>query len=833
MDHSKLMNKTKLTARLFAITCCVSVFAVQAVANASDNHRKSFNEGWKFHKGQAEGANATKFDDSKWRSVELPHDWAIEGPFDVKYNARCGGLPFHGTGWYRKTFDIPSDAQGKSVFVTFDGAMYNAHVWINGHFLGNRPFGYIEFQHDLSKHLNYGGSNVIAVKLAPEDLSSRWYPGAGLYRNVWLDVRNPIHVAHWGTYVTTPEINDEIAIVRVETKLAGDRAGKEVKVQYEVFDPAGKSVVSKGMNAGWVSVFELGVAKPERWTLDSPALYTLKTSVTENGKVVDVTQTRFGIRTIEFSKTGGFKLNGQPTRINGVCLHHDNGPLGAAVNRRAIQRKLQIMKRMGVNSIRTSHNPPSNELLDLCDELGLLVQVEAFDVWKIAKVPNGYNKFFDQWSERDIKDMVRRDRNHPSVFMWSIGNEILEQAKADEGPREAKRLNDFVKEIDTTRPTTCGFNNWPRPYKTGMAAQVDIAGMNYKPLAYGDPVNEYLSDTPVVGSETSSCTSSRGVYHLPIEKYKTHESNQVSSYDLIGPPWAYPPDVEFDALEKNAEVMGEYVWTGFDYLGEPTPYGGKDNSTNGYWNADWPARSSYFGAVDLCGFPKDRFYLYQSQWTTKPMVHVLPHWNWEGSGQQNIPVFAYTNCEEVELFVNGTSMGRKVKGKDLTKILVSFLRYDKDHFMSKYRLSWNVPFAPGSLRAVGYIDGKQVAEKEIKTAGPPAKVTLVPDRTELSADGNDLSYVTVRIEDADGNLCPLASNLVHFSVKGAATIAAVGNGNASTTAPFIANQREAFNGLCMLIVKSSKKPGSVSIQADSVALTPGSASLTIVTKQKK
>ena len=349
--------------------------------------------------------------------------------------------------------------------------------------------------------------------------------------------------------------------------------------------------------------------------------------------------------------------------------------------------------------------------------------------------------------------------------------------------------------------------------------------MNYKPLAYGSPVDQYLPSNPVVGSETSSCTSSRGVYHLPIEKYETHPSKQVTSYDLIGPPWAYPPDIEFDALEKHPEILGEYIWTGFDYLGEPTPYGGKDNSTNGYWNADWPSRSSYFGAVDLCGFPKDRFFLYQSQWTHTPMVHVLPHWNWENTNHETIPVIAYTNCDEVELFVNGESQGRKVKGKDLTRLEVKFLRYEKDHFMSKYRLSWEVPYSPGSLRVVGYVDGKSVAEKTIKTSGKPARVRLVPDRSTLAADGCDLSYVTVRIEDRDGNLCPLASNLVRFSVEGAGAIAAVGNGNAATTAPFIADHREAFNGLCMLIVRSDKRPGNISIVAEAEGLLPGTVSL--------
>ncbi|MDZ8117357.1 glycoside hydrolase family 2 TIM barrel-domain containing protein [Pontiella agarivorans] len=787
---------------------------------------QSFNEGWTFHKGTAKGAEAAGFDDSGWRTLDLPHDWAIEGPFDEKYNARSGGLPFHGTGWYRKTFDVPAEAAGKRVLITFDGAMYNAHVWVNGHFVGNRPYGYIEFQYDISKYLKFGAANVIAVRLQPEDLSTRWYPGAGIYRNVWLDYRNPIHVKQWGVTIETPEISDHIGKVAVRTELAGDTEDRTLSILHEVISPDGKTVAQlevPGVSTGFQT---MSVEKPKRWDLHSPNLYTLVTTVRKAGEEMDRVENRFGFRTLEFTKKE-FRLNGRPVRIQGVCLHHDNGPLGAVVNRRADERKLQIMKKMGVNSIRTSHNPPSNEVLDLCDELGILVQDEAFDVWEIAKVPNGYNMFFAEWGERDLKDMVRRDRNHPSVFMWSIGNEILEQRDAKIGPEMAKKLNDWVKEVDTTRPTTCGFNWWPGPYETGMAAQIDIAGMNYKPLAYGAPVNEYLPDNPVVGSETSSCTSSRGVYHLPIEKYKTHESKQVSSYDIIGPPWAYPPDVEFHQLKLNPEVYGEYVWTGFDYLGEPTPYGGRDNSTNGYWNDDWPCRSSYFGAVDLCGFPKDRFYLYQSQWTREPMVHVLPHWNWEGSGHESIPVMAYTNCEEVELFVNGVSKGRKVKGKDLTRLPVKFNHYEKDYFDSPYRLSWEVPYEPGAIRVVGYIGGKAVAEKEIETAGAPAKIKLIPDRRKLMADGSDLSYVTVRIEDRKGRLCPLADNTVKFRVSGAGTIAAVGNGNAATTAPFQADHRDAFSGMCMLIVKAGKNNGKIRVKAESDGLQPDEVKLVL------
>jgi len=635
-----------------------------------------------------------------------------------------------------------------------------------------------------------------------------------------------VHVKQWGVFITMPEVSDDVAVVSVKTGLAGSVKNRRLIIRQQVLDAQNRVVVADEQPAGANIEQLMNVLQPQRWDLDSPYLYTLVTTVLDGEQVLDEVTNRFGIRTLAFTKKA-FKLNGKAVRIQGVCLHHDNGPLGAVANRRAIQRKLEIMKQMGVNSIRTAHNPPSTALLELCDEMGLLVQDEAFDVWNIAKVPNGYNKYFANWSERDLKDMVRRDRNHPSVFMWSIGNEILEQREKEGGPALARKLHNFVREVDTTRPTTCGFNWWPFPYETGMASQVDIPGMNYKPLAYGDPVNELIGDRPVIGSETSSCTSSRGVYHLPIERYKTHPSKQVSSYDIVGPPWAYPPDIEFSQLEKNPEVYGEYIWTGFDYLGEPTPYGGKDNSTNGYWNEDWPSRSSYFGAVDLCGLPKDRFYLYQSQWTREPMIHLLPHWNWADSEHTNIPVFSYTNCEEVELFLNGRSLGRKVKGKDLVTLPVTFLRYEGTTFNSPYRLGWNVEYEAGVLRAVGYIGGRAVVNKEIRTAGAPARVRLIPDRSALRAGDEDLSYVTVRIEDEAGNLCPEADNRVSFSVEGAGSIAAVGNGNAATTAPFNATYRDAFSGMCMLIVRAGKSAGPVKVKASSMGLSSAEVKLSV------
>lgn len=793
----------------------------------------NFNASWLFLNEAVEGAEQANFDDTQWRKLDLPHDWAIEGPFDVKYNARCGGLPFHGTGWYRKHFKTPENSKDKVVRIEFEGAMYDAHVWVNGQFIGNRPYGYIGFEFDISKYLKYDGSeNVLAVRLTPKDLSSRWYPGAGLYRSVWLKVDEPVHVAQWGTSITTPTVNSAKAVVQNETTIE-NKSNKNaiVQIKHEYFSPDGNLVAKVdekleiAANSSNISGLYCNIEKPQLWDLETPNLYSVQTTIIQNNKTVDSYHTKFGIRTINYT-TEGFFLNGNKVRFNGVCLHHDNGALGSAVYRRADERKLQIMKNMGVNAIRTSHNPPSRVLLELCDEMGLMVMDEAFDVWKMLKVKNGYNVFFDEWAETDLKDMIRRDRNHPSIVMWSIGNEIIEQKDAKNGWKLAKELNEYCKEIDPTRPTSAGFNNYPGPFDNNMAQQVDIAGMNYKPSMYAE-VHQNYPDLPVFGSETSSCTSSRGVYHLPIEKYKTHESKQVSSYDLIGPSWAYPPDIEFHFQELNPQVMGEFIWTGFDYLGEPTPYGGKDNSTNGYWNADWPSRSSYFGAVDLCGFPKDRFYLYQSQWTSKPMIHLLPHWNWKGMEGQTIPVYCYTNCDEAELFVNGKSMGKRVKGKDKTEIPVDFIRYEPKTFQSKYRLSWDVPYEAGTIKVIGYKNGKAILEEQISTAGKPAKINLSVDRTEINADGNDLAYVTVRIEDKDGNVCPMADNLVIFYVEGAGELIAVDNGNAATTESFQADHRKAFNGMCLAILKASKTAGKIKLKATSKKLKSAEISIKV------
>jgi beta-galactosidase len=817
------MSPTKLSLCVALSLSIPAIWAAPAPAASNqiqirNDRRIRFTSDWRFFKGEAAGAEAPAFNDSAWRTLDLPHDWAIEGPFDKKNDPNTGGLPISGTGWYRKHFALPASAKGRHFSIEFDGAMSNAHVWLNGKELGSRPYGYASFAFDLTPNLRWDGENVLAVRLTPEPQSSRWYPGAGIYRNVWLTVTGAVHVAHWGTYVTTPEVTDAKATVAIATEIRNEGASAAaVQILTSVLDATGKSVAHATAEAsapasGKQSVSQkLEVANPHRWDMDYPYLYSAVTEIEQGGKVVDRYVTPFGIRTIEFSAEKGFLLNGRYRKLNGVCNHHDLGALGAAVNRRATERQLQIMRQMGVNAIRTSHNPPSPELLELCDRMGLVVMDEAFDMWRIPKVKNGLSKFFDEWYERDLRDLLHRDRNHPSVIFWSIGNEIPEQGKP-EGGILAKRLTAICHEEDSTRPTTSAFDNPDGAFKNELAANVDVPGFNYKAMRYAE-FQKAHPGRAMYGSETESCVSSRGVYHLPMKLEGKTADLQVSSYDIEAPPWAYCPDVEFTYQRDLKNIMGEFVWTGFDYLGEPTPYGSR---------ADWPSRSSYFGIVDLAGFPKDRFYSYKSFWTTQPTVHVFPHWNWAGHEGEKIPVMVYTNAQEVELFLNGQSLGRKKLGVDTFEMPVGENVSKDGKLTSKFRLMWEVPYAPGELKAIGYRDGKEFAADTVKTAGAPARVVLTPDRTAVGADGEDLSFVTVRIEDKDGNFCPLADNLVSFKLDGPATVAGVDNGNAASVEPFQASYRKAFNGLALLIVRPENgKPGRIRVSAASAGLQSG------------
>ncbi len=831
----KTIQSTLKILLILTLFSCIS-HEEETISSTKGRERISFNEDWLFKKTHDLSATQLDFNDADWETIQLPHDWAIEGPFQPEYNSRTGGLPVHGQGVYRKNFYIDAEKKGSIISLEFEGIMSNASIYINGEKVYHRPNGYIGYSIDITPYVKFDEENLVAVHVEQDFLAARWYTGAGIYRNTWLETKNSIHIAHWGTFITTPKISADQAEVHIKTEInnKNKNAKKDPVVHYQIIDHKGKEVASVENKIDFedkdklLVEEKLSIKKPKLWDINQPNLYTLITSIRIGEKEIDRDETTFGVRDIKFTQDGFF-INGRHEKIKGVCLHHDLGPLGAAVNLRATQRQLEIMKDMGVNAIRTSHNPPSKEQMELCDQMGILVQSEAFDVWAEAKTENDYHQHWEEWYEKDLRDLIRRDRNHPSIIMWSLGNEMREQ-KDDKAYQIARRLNEISKEEDPTRSTTAGFNHLMKAAKVGLTNEIDLVGGNYKATHYDRYLNNY-PDHIVYGSETASTVSSRGVYHFPLEKYDKHKSLQVCSYDLNSPPWAYPPDIEFMAQDQMPNNIGEFIWTGMDYLGEPTPYGGKDNHTHGNWEEDWPSRSSYFGAVDLAGFPKDRFYLYQSQWSNEPMVHILPHWNWEDAEKDSIPVFCYTNAEEAELFVNGKSMGKKVKGKDTTRIPVDFYGWGKQEkfYDSPYRLSWDVPYEKGKVEVVAYTEGKEVARKAIQTASSPAQIRLDADRTKIDADGQDLSFITVKIEDENGNFHPLANNLVEFKVTGPASIAAVGNGNAASTEPFQANYRKAFNGLCLLVVKSKKdEVGEVIIEATSDGLR--SEKLTIVSQ---
>ncbi|KAA8486386.1 beta-galactosidase [Arcticibacter tournemirensis] len=773
--------------------------------------RESFNKGWKFFAGDEKEASKVNYKDAFWRSLNVPHDWSIEGDFSNFNPAKPegGALPT-GIAWYRKSFVVPSSSKGKNVSITFDGVYQHSEVWVNGKYLGKRPNGYISFSYDLTPYLRFGKWNVIAVRVDNSaQPNSRWYSGSGIYRNVWLETTGEVRVDLWGTYVTTPEVSESHAKVSVETSLKNSGAGSNVILKTFVVDEKGKevgksevSVHIEGKSA--VANQKISISNPILWSVDRPYLYSVVTEVYIGKKLTDHYVTPFGIRFFNFDAKKGFSLNGQPLKILGVCNHHDLGALGAAINVRAMERQLELLKAMGCNGIRTAHNPPAPELLDLCDRMGFIVMDETFDMWKKKKNSKDYHLDFPEWYKRDLEDHVKRDRNHPSVFMWSIGNEIREQFDST-GISITRELTSIVKRLDQTRPVTSALTEMvPQKNFLFQAKALDLLGFNYNHAKY-DSLPLKFGDYKFIASETSSAIATRGHYDMPSDsirrwpkdgKTKLTEGNKdytVSAYDNVSAYWGSTHEETWKTVKKLDHIAGLYVWTGFDYLGEPIPY-------------PWPARSSYFGILDLAGFPKDSYYMYQSEWTSKPVLHLLPHWNWQEG--KTVDVWAYyNNADEVELFLNGKSLGVKAKENDDLHVM------------------WRVKYEPGVLKAVSRKGGKEVLVREVKTAGRPAKIELLADRKEIRADGRDLSFITVKILDKEGNVVPDADNLVKFSIRGEGFIAGVDNGYQASMEPFKADHRKAFNGLCLAIIQSSEKRGTIVLRAVAEGLDPAVISL--------
>lgn len=793
----------------------------------------SFNNNWKFQLGEVPNAMVKEFDDSGWRTLNLPHDWAIEGKFseDNPSGSSGGALP-GGIGWYRKTFSLqPSDA-GRCIYIRFDGVYMNSEVFINGHSLGVRPYGYISFQYDLTPYLNYGEPNILAVRVDnSEQPNSRWYSGCGIYRNVWLTKTSPIHVDLWGTYVTTPQVNDKSATISVVTTLKNNtKTNKGIKVISSVLNAKGEKLASQSQEITATAsstgncTQEILLDNPVLWDLENPYLYTLKTEIYTDGKQTDAYDTPFGIRTFYFDAAQGFILNGQKIKIKGVCQHHDLGCLGAAVNVRAMERQLEILKEMGCNGIRCAHNPPAPELLDLCDRMGFIVMNETFDMWRKRKSAHDYSRYFDEWHERDLTDLILRDRNHPSVFMWSIGNEVLEQwthADADtlnveqanlllnfkrdpnalSGEKDGEmsvnslltqKLSRMVRELDPTRPVTAG-NNEPNPNNHLFKANtLDIIGFNYHDADFRN-VPQHFPGKPFIVTESTSALMTRGYYRMPSDSMYIwpvrwdipfHDpSYSCSSYDNCHVPWGSTHEQTWKLVKNNDFISGMYLWTGFDYLGEPTPF-------------SFPARSSYFGVVDLAGFPKDAYYMYQSEWSDKNVLHLFPHWNWKEG--ESIDMWAYyNNADEVELYINGKSQGTRIKEKDV------------------FHVMWRVIFEPGTVKIVARKNNKEIMSKEIHTTGTPAHIRLTADRNHISADGKDLCFVTVEVTDDKGNICPQADHLINFHTEGPAFIAGTDNGCQYSLESFKAPYRKAFNGKCLVVLQNNGKSGVGKLTATS------------------
>jgi len=782
----------------------------------SSRETLNFNSTWKFELDDSPDYKLAEYDDTLWRKLDLPHDWSIEGKFDKNSPAGLGGGFLQGRiGWYRKTFTLPESDSVKKIYIAFDGVYHNSEVYVNGTLLGKRPNGYISFQYDLTPFLKFGkqNRNVISVRVDNSDQpNSRWYTGSGIYRNTWLVKTHPIHVNIWGMHITTPTVSEkeaevEISVSIINTTVSGETVEVETRIVDHKLKTVAKSLTEVEISGNSTEEVQqkLTVTHPSLWSIKDPYLYKAVSYIRLKNRIIDISETSFGIRYFEFDADHGFSLNGQATKILGVCNHHDIGALGAVVNRRAIERQLEILKVMGCNAIRTSHNPPCPELLDLCDRMGFLVMNETFDTWGKKKVTYDYDQYWNEWHTRDLTDHLLRDRNHPSVFIWSIGNEILEQYDSS-GTEIARELVALVHEMAPGVSVTSGCN-FPEPGNFIIRpGALDLIGVNYHHETF-EEFPEKFKGQIFVGSETGSALSSRGCYDMPSDSvriwpvrwdepfYAGNPDQTCSAYDNCHVPWGSTHEETWRLIKSHDYLSGLFIWTGFDYLGEPTPY-------------QWPSRSSYFGIVDLAGFPKDAYYFYQSEWTTRPVLHLFPHWNWEEG--QVIDIWAYTNFSEVELFINGKSRGRQTRQE-------GFLH-----------LAWRVPFEPGTLKAIGRNPDGKTCEAIINTAGKPSKIRLDADRSTIQADGSDLAFITVTLLDRDNNPVPRADNRVFFEVGDLVALAAVDNGCQTSLEPFLADSRKAFNGKCLAVLRSGTRKGRTWIKASSEGLESAILKLNLI-----
>jgi beta-galactosidase len=780
-------------------------------------------DGWKFSKGQIDSAYQKSFDDSDWQSVALPHDWAIEGPFAIDGDGNTGKLPWRDEGWYRKKLKLPDHFKSKRLYLLFDGVMAFPAVYINGQLAGRWDYGYNSFYLDITNFIDFDDENTLAIHVDTRKHESRWYPGAGIYRKIQMIAVNPVHIDIWGTTITTPILKPQYADVRIATTINNySQTDHEIKVEHLILSAAKSKVtaaeVVKKVSANQKRMIEatLTILDPVRWDIENPHLYTLVTNIYQENKLVDSATSTFGVRDIRFTADNGFYLNDKRVQFKGVCLHHDQGPLGAAFNVRAMERQLEIMKSMGCNAVRTSHNVAAPELLDLCDKMGLLVLDEVFDKYdRKADIVDTTN--FEDFAHRNIRNFVKRDKNHPSIFLWSVGNEIGDvQFNENNGFYRLQTMLNYIKKYDNTRPTTLVCDR-TESAKLRHFDFYDVHCWNYG-RRYS-LARQLEPNKSVIISESASTVSTRGFYEFPLPEKKTDftKSMQVSSYDLNAPNWAEIADDDFMWQQDEPYIAGEFVWTGFDYLGEPTPYDNYMMRMLGITGKE-ASKSSYFGIVDLCGIPKDRYYLYKSHWKPEETtIHILPHWNWDDRIGKNVPVFVYTNGDCAELFLNGKSLGKKCKNPKSEKSI------------ERFRLIWkDVAYAPGVLKAVAYKGEVKIGESIVKTASEPYRLQLTPDRKVIQADGADLSYILIEAIDKNGNNCPLANNKIDIELDGAGKTAGIGNGNPQSMNPFQSSSIDLFYGKAMLIVQSKTNKGTIAVKATSDGLKD--AKVTIQTK---